>query len=206
MKQQQLLSFHGKQEIKDKYVGRVKAHALADAIVQGQYWENGKGCAVGCTVHSNRHSAYEDELGIPRVIARLEDRIFEGLPNDEAKTFPLEFLEAIPLGVDLAPVWKKFLVWLLIDTEHGVINFTKDEKIKGKIQEAAKLIEGSIAGKNISENEVEELRQIARSAYAAADAAYAAAAAALRQQVRLSAKTNHYRVMRAKLIELLKAA
>ena len=37
-------TFHGEQSVKDKYIKRVKAHAKADEIVQGSYWENGKGC------------------------------------------------------------------------------------------------------------------------------------------------------------------
>jgi len=132
-----LISFHGKQEIKDKYVARVKAHSMADEIVQGKYWENGKGCAVGCTVHSDNHSAYVDELGIPRIIARLEDRIFEGLTNEGAKTFPLEFLEAIPVGVDLEPVWRNFLVWLLVDAKEGVILYAKNQETKDVIKKVA---------------------------------------------------------------------
>lgn len=52
-KQNPLLSFHGKQSIKDKYIKRLKLHYKMDEIVKGKYWENGKGCAVGCTIHSN---------------------------------------------------------------------------------------------------------------------------------------------------------
>lgn len=77
-------AFHGDEKIKKKYVDRVKAHAKADEIVKGQYWKNGKGCAVGCTIHSADHAAYQTELGIPQWMARLEDRIFEGLPNARA--------------------------------------------------------------------------------------------------------------------------
>jgi hypothetical protein len=47
----QILSFHGKQELKDEYVARVKAHRLADEIRQGYYWQDGKGCQWGCTLH-----------------------------------------------------------------------------------------------------------------------------------------------------------
>jgi hypothetical protein len=50
-------TFHGRLSIKKKYVARVRGHRLADQIVKGKYWENGKGCAVGCTVHSASHAA-----------------------------------------------------------------------------------------------------------------------------------------------------
>ena len=39
-----LLAFHNDPEIKAKYVARVKAHAEADEIIKGKYWEDGKGC------------------------------------------------------------------------------------------------------------------------------------------------------------------
>lgn len=81
-------AFHNDPKIKAKYLKRVRAHAKADEIVKGRYWEDGKGCAVGCTIHSSNHSAYETELGIPRILARLEDTLFENLPNVLAKTWP----------------------------------------------------------------------------------------------------------------------
>lgn len=94
-----MLSFNNDPKIKAKYIERLKAHKLADEIVKGQYWENGKGCAVGCTIHSSKHKNYEDKLGIPEWLARLEDTIFEGLENKLSKDFPLKFLKAVPLGV-----------------------------------------------------------------------------------------------------------
>jgi hypothetical protein len=45
-----MLTFHGKQELKNQRIAQVRAHRLADQIVHGQYWEDGKGCAVGCTI------------------------------------------------------------------------------------------------------------------------------------------------------------
>ena len=181
-----MLSFHGKQEIKNKYVARVKAHELADEIAQGYYWEKGKGCAVGCTIHGRNHHSYESELGIPTAIARLEDRIFEGLPNDIAKGFPLRFLESIPVGADLSMVVPKMMLWLLIDENHGVIRYGS-EKGKIAIQDVADLYVRKIAGEKVTVSEWLIARKnaayaaaaaaYAGAAYAYADAAYAAAAA-----------------------------
>src|SRR5208282_5693902 len=95
LKECRMLAFHGKQQIKDEYLTRVKAHREADQIMKGQYWENGRGCAVGCTIHNSDHGRYETELGTPRILARLEDGIFESLPNDLAMTWPERFLDAI---------------------------------------------------------------------------------------------------------------
>jgi len=44
-----MIAFHGKPEIKEQYLARVRAHAAADEIIHGKYWEGGKGCAIGCT-------------------------------------------------------------------------------------------------------------------------------------------------------------
>lgn len=108
-----MLAFHGKQEIKDKYLMRVEAHREADELIKGKYWEGGKGCAVGCTIHSDDHSAYERDLGIPSAIAYLEDRIFENLPNGKSKEWPEKFLKAIPVGADLSLVTSHFMIWLV---------------------------------------------------------------------------------------------
>src|SRR3990167_11344917 len=107
-------TFHNKKEVKQKYMARLKQHYKADEIVHGTYWQDGKGGAVGCTIHSSKHGTYESELGIPTWLAYLEDRIFEGLPNGEAKEFPLDFLKAIPIGISdkaLEVVKLKFLAY-----------------------------------------------------------------------------------------------
>jgi hypothetical protein len=110
-----MLSFHSDAEIKSRYLARLEGHAAADEIIKGQYWEAGKGCAVGCTVHGASHDDYEQALGVPRMLAWLEDVIFEGLPNRRAKTWPHEFLSSIEPGKDLSRVGWQFLHWLLTE-------------------------------------------------------------------------------------------
>ena len=114
-------AFHNDKSIKDKYIQRVKEHIELDEIVKGVYFEDGEPgkrrmCGVGCTIHSDEHSAYETELGIPEILARLEDRIFENIPDELAKTWPLRFLESINIGADLSKVWPKFAIFLLTDS------------------------------------------------------------------------------------------
>jgi len=60
-----MIAFNGDANLKARYLDRVKAHIEADEIIQGTYWENGKGCSMGCTVHSDSHAQYEKELFIP---------------------------------------------------------------------------------------------------------------------------------------------
>lgn len=111
-----LKAFHNDPKIKKKYLTRVRKHFKADEIVKGTYWENGKGCAVGCTIHSDDHNAYESEIGIPIWLAFIEDRIFERLSNKIAKEWPLQFLKAIPIGVDLEKIKAPFFIFILKST------------------------------------------------------------------------------------------
>jgi len=54
-----LTAYHNNQANKDAIIGQLKLHCDADEIIKGQYWEDGKGCAVGCTIHSDNHAEYE---------------------------------------------------------------------------------------------------------------------------------------------------
>lgn len=122
-------AFHNDPAVKQKYVNRVLAHKEADEIVQGVYWENGKGCAVGCTLHrgSDVHFDYPEYLGIPTIIAFAEDQIFERLRPNEAKSFPLQFLQAIPVGADLSLVDVHLALWMIDDEKHGIVNGMRDD-------------------------------------------------------------------------------
>ena len=111
----EMRAYHDDQAVKAKYIGRVRTHREADNLIQGTGWENGKGCAVGCTLESYDHAAYEAELGVPRMLAHLEDAIFEGLAEAEAQAWPERFLKAIPVGADLSLVGWQYLDWLLSD-------------------------------------------------------------------------------------------
>ena len=97
-------AFHGDPAIKAKYQARLAAHRADEHLTQGIGWESGKGCAVGCTLEAYNHAAYKTELGLPEWLARLEDRIFEGLPKGEAEQFSEDFLAAIPVGANVEPV------------------------------------------------------------------------------------------------------
>jgi len=122
-----LTAFHHDPSLKDFVLHQLVQHRETDKLVQGRYWQDGKGCAVGCTLEAVRlrnhapsidheaHNLYESELGVPRALARLEDRIFEGLPNAAAQLWPERFITAIAPGADLAMVVPRFLFWLLDD-------------------------------------------------------------------------------------------
>lgn len=191
-----MLSYHGKQEVKDFYLARVRAHAAADELIHGTYWQDGKGCAVGCTVHSDDHAAYEAELGIPRILARLEDGIFEAMANGRSKQWPEQFLSAIKVGRDLSLVWPRFAVWLLTDKWHGVLRHAKTRKSKIVIQNVAEAYQSIVNGEK-KETDWSKLRTAAAAYDAAAADAYAAS---------FSKRQEHREAQADKLLELLRNA
>ena len=115
-----MLAYLNDPAIKTELIVQLEAHRAADQLVKGQYWAKGKGCAVGCTVHSSNHKAYERLFGIPKVLAWLEDRIFEGLPNDRAMEWPVRFMSAIVPGADLSMIWPTVPLLAIPDT-HALV-------------------------------------------------------------------------------------
>lgn len=115
---------------KKEAIEKAVAHRLADEFTQGQWWENGKGCSLGCMFHDvTGHNWFEtaaSQTGIPLEIVHLQERVFEGLPAEKAKFWTERFYQAVPEGADLSSVTPKFLLWLLIDEKHGVLRFTRD--------------------------------------------------------------------------------
>jgi hypothetical protein len=107
-----MLAYHDDQKLKDSVIAQMRAHRKADRLRQGYgYWKEGKGCAVGCLIQSSDHRLYETRFGIPAILAKWEDVIFEDLDSG-AQAWPERFLAAIRPGADLCLVEWKFLHWL----------------------------------------------------------------------------------------------
>lgn len=109
------------ENLKKATIAAMKADVKAEALVQGHYWNGKNGCFVGCVIRGDSHADFELKLGVPRILARLADRIFEGLDYADAKKFSVGYLKAIPVGADLKGVWDKFAHFMLVDSEYGVV-------------------------------------------------------------------------------------
>ncbi len=194
-----MLAYHSKPELKKHCINEMALHRKADTLLQGYgYWKNGKGCAVGCLVKGSNHEAYETEFGIPQMLARLEDSIFEGLPTEEAKKWPERFLKAIKPGADLSLVGWQFLYWNL--TENLVLKDSDNAEVQKAIiqcREAIKRCGEAICPLTKGEKVDESAASAAWSAESAASAARSAAR---------SAASAAYVKMADKLIALLEAA
>ena len=110
---------------REAFLAELQRHADADQIVKGQYWKDGRGCAVGCSLNSisrllvdgsvprDDHERLAEILGTPPQLAYLEDTIFEGLPVALARQWPMRFSNAIQQNADLSNVWPQFAAWML---------------------------------------------------------------------------------------------
>jgi hypothetical protein len=141
---------------KERFLYHLKEHQVADSIVQNfgyapDNFSEGmefKGCAVGCSLHSialeigkiesfGDHFLYEKYLNIPEWLARVQDIVFEGLPEHHAKLWPLKFGDAINVGADLDKIKPAFMIFIL----QSVLENVKDDKFKEQRDAVLKVIE-----------------------------------------------------------------
>jgi hypothetical protein len=225
-----MLAYLGDHQLKSDFVEEVRWHREQDRLIKGQYsdghGDNFRGCAVGCSLHSlnkrrgleldvSNHMAYEEHLGIPVQLARLEDCIFEGLPSEDAKLWPERFSSAISVGADLATVWPKFSLWILTDS--GLLH--PDEATRPSVDAVAALYRRWVDGDMPSQAEWESAAWSAESAawsaesaarsaesaaWSAESAAWSAASAA--RSAARSAESAAWKSMADKLVELLEQA
>ena len=174
-----MLAYHNDAKLRKSVINEMAMHRKADELVQGYgYWKDGKGCAVGCLIKGDDHSLYETKFGIPEMLARLEDCIFEGLPKLKAQKWPERFLSAIKTGQDLSTVGWEFQYRLQINN----LKFAKAQKFPDDVIRAIELVidvlEPVTKGKKVADSAARSAASAARSAASAASADSAAASAA----------------------------
>jgi hypothetical protein len=210
-----LRAYHGDPTIKATYLARVRAHRAADDIIQKQYGSpkgaksGWRGCAVGCTLHDTDHGRYESDLGIPVALAHLQDRLFELMPLADAKDFPREFLEAIPIGADLSLVPWQILAWGI----ERLLPLAPDRTRPAMERVISEVLCPLAAGQSVPVDVIRSAHQAAvhdvydYAAYAAYDvAAFDVADAADAAGVAVGDTTTCAHEWKEKLLELLAAA
>ena len=213
-------AYNGSEELRAAFIAGLKWHREQDAIVQGSYGDTDdgrwRGCAVGCGLRTlyhmdgvedgdtSSHAELSRRTGIPIVLHRLQDSIFERLPNAVALDWPVRFASSVQAGADLSMVWPRFAVALLSDPDHGACRHASGEVLLA-VQRVSVLYEDVIAGRVVtpSEWEVARLRAAAvqaerQAAWAERQAAWAAAqAAAMSARAAMSAVQAAARAERA---------
>lgn len=179
-----MIAYHGDPAVKAKHIARVRAHREAGRLVQEIGWENGRGCAVGCTLESYDHRGYPQILGIPIDLPYLKDVLFELQPNVDAQLWPERFLAAIRPGVDLRGVWSEWAYWMLLDPCHGMIQHAGDfPEVAAAIRDSAEICRVEAVSiyapiRGVSAEEEAEAEVSAWAAEVSARAAWAAGAPA----------------------------
>ncbi len=166
---------------KAEFIDEIRTNQKLDDFIRGTYWDEKehKGCAVGCSVASinnklsgkhgyhNNHTAYEKHLGIPEWLAILEDKIFERLPIEASKKWPLQFSKAINEGADLNQIEDKFKIKILeynIKTQTKQLSLELSPEIKKLVEEAIKVNQDMIAAiKSKDKLRIEEAKEAAES-------------------------------------------
>lgn len=168
-----LVAYKNDPALKKSVLAEMAMHRKADNLVKGSYWDGHKGCAVGCLLKSGNHSEYEEKFGIPEMLARLEDVVFEGLPINDAKKWPERFLKSINVGSDLSLVGWKFLHWNL--TVNIVVEKSENKEIekinknvRAAIKQCAAVLLPLMNGKKLTEKQISAAWSAARSAWVAA--------------------------------------
>ena len=193
MSERALTTYHGDPKVKAKLLRRIAAHEKADRLTQGTYGTmNGhwRGCAVSCSlatrngtyhgkqVDTGLHAEYPKQFGLPEWLAHLEDRIFEGLPRDEAMQWPRRFAEAIPVGVSLDGLADELAIARLRE-ECLPLSETWPESIRAEVVAAIEQVIAALEGKGDRSAAWAAARSAAwAAASAAASAAWAAESAA----------------------------
>ena len=163
---------------KAEFIAEIRTHQKLDNFIKGTYWndQEHKGCAVGCSIASinklsgkhryhNNHKTYEKHLGIPEWLAILEDKIFERLPIEASKKWPLQFSKAINEGADLNQIEDKFKIKILeynIKTQTKQLSLELSPEIKKLVEEAIKVNQDMIAAiKSKDKLRIEEAKDAA---------------------------------------------
>lgn len=210
-----LIAYNNDPKLKARFIEEITKHEKADAIVRRIYGkgdgENWKGCAIGCSLKSmntilgkdentSLHIRYEDELGIPLILARLEDTFFEEMSIEKSKTWPRIFAEAIPVGADLSKVWPKLAKWMLADETDGVIRFANGR------QDVIDTIKGVTNVLDMFLEDEPDMKEIESAAYSVARLSASSAWSAAEAAAWSAARSAAYDRMADKLVELLKSA
>jgi hypothetical protein len=100
--------------IKESFLEMAKRHKAGDMLVQGDY----QTCSVGCFNRDygnnpNDFEALAASTGYREWTHRIQEVIFEGLPEDHAKNWHVQFAEKMETVKDFDALYHSFMVGVL---------------------------------------------------------------------------------------------
>ncbi len=152
-----LNSFFGDEVLKVETHANLVAARKAGAIEQGgcrHRYEMQRTCAIAVTVQRfpTQYGDYVTILGLPTLLAEVEENIFERLSHDEAVFFPERVIEAIGVGCDLSTIgWALLQATIL---EHEGLGHRLVTKI---VTACARYLDPLIAGGRVDSIDAREL-------------------------------------------------
>ena len=176
-------------------VEEMRAHKAADRLAQGAYWDDDKGCPVGCAMQSldpnvtpNDHARYAELVGAPEMLFRLEDCIFEGLPNALAMEWPVRFTIALrDSGADEEALRRACMRFLHTTVSRSLERYA-DAETRAACQPALDVVAASAKGQPISAEKAAAEAVRAATAEAERKAAWAAYVAVVSEASALAAR------------------
>jgi hypothetical protein len=133
-----MLTFNGSEDLKRQVIEVASAKA-AQVGNTGQltgrqliFWSDRKWCFGRDECRPEQvcdHRFYADQIGVPPVLAYAEHSLFLAMSPKAAGQWWPDFLQAIPVGVDLdtAEVWAKLALFVLSDRRFGLITCADDQ-------------------------------------------------------------------------------
>jgi hypothetical protein len=190
---------------KETWIKEMQHHQDVDSLVQGKWFENGKGCFFGCAMQTDEDALEKaaEAMGLPFWIVGLAEAIFENLEREEALKFPVEFLKAIPVDTDLEIVKHKIAVLRLSNLPHQCDEITDVINLHKRVIEGEKVTEDEWSAAARSARSASAWSASARSAARSA-AARSASYSARSASASYSARSEFWKVERDNLIKTLK--
>ncbi|RPE74656.1 hypothetical protein [Vulcaniibacterium tengchongense] len=183
-----ILSFHGDPAIKALHVAQAEHHAAADMLRAGTYGiidgDRFRGCSVACFARDINpdakvlhHEVVAAARGLPVWLIRLQESIFEGLPEEDRAGFHVELARRIPDGVDLEPVQH----WIAIARIGRMLAAQRKALEAGHPSDVTEAIRQTIDALDVAERAHEAAAEGDPGSLSAAESAAWAAAAATAQ-------------------------
>lgn len=154
-----MISYHGQESIKCKYLTRfLNAVSASEVVVLARRYDE---CGdenvtlLGGTLGFYGYKYFSQELGIPQWLLRLVEEILLGMNEAEGLKFAERFLNAVPVGVDLNTIKSR----LVVARMNRLLTLVDLEKYRGEIILVRSLHTHKIVGDASENNRLVALRK-----------------------------------------------
>lgn len=156
-------AFRGDRARKDELIRRLKQHVATGTVLAGSAiaWNGTSGSLSGCLAHAADLHKFEEEVGLPRGIGALVDRLDAFVDPPDARQYeePLHWLIEIQPGADLASVPACLLLWMFEDSRTGFQIQLSNREVLRLVEATLALHRATIARRSVATREWAMLRR-----------------------------------------------